>query len=258
MDIEHLAGRPEARSVTFTDMDVAKDGRSFRGYAAVYGQEADLGKFIEVMVPPALSQDVVNRSGNLPMLWDHNASLPPLATTGGGSLRVTSDKKGLLVEADIDERHMLGPTIMSMLERGDVKGMSFGFMVDRAKGQNLEQRNGRVYRTIRGLQKLLDVSPTWNPAYVSTSAELRSLRQMAVLIDDPEQPVQAQEWEQDTSGPDVETPEAVVPDTDADVAPEATEAVVPDEQRTGADSDHEVEAEQRMRRLQMLGLSVPR
>lgn len=250
MDIEHLAGRPEARSVAFTDLDVAADGRSFDGYAAMYGQEADLGDFTEVIVAPAF-RGAPERSGNIPMLWDHNASLPPLATTGGGTLTVTEDGKGLRVKAVIDERHMLGPTLMSMLERGDVKGMSFGFIAGQGNSK-VSLRNGKPHRLIRGFNKLLDVSPTWNPAYEGTSAELRSLREMAVLIDVPQHAPEAEVPEQGERA-DVEDHEAVVPDPVED-------EVVEQEQPSGADDDShwEARAAARKRRLQMLGIALPR
>lgn len=250
MDLEQqlASGRVEARSVAFTDLDVTADGRSFDGYAAVYGQEADLGEWTEVIAGAAF-RGAPERSGNIPMLWDHNPGLPPLATTGGGTLQVTEDNKGLRVRAQIDERHMLGPTLMSMLERGDVKGMSFGFIA--GKGNNkVSMRNGKPHRIIRGFDRLLDVSPTWNPAYSGTSAELRSLRQLATIIDVPEQNPEAEAEEHGENGPDVASHDVVAPDTpamEADVLEE-------DEQLSRA----AFEAEQRGRRLQMMGLTLPR
>jgi HK97 family phage prohead protease len=247
MDLEQQfqSGRPEARSVAFTDLDVAADGRGFDGYAAVYGQEADLGDFTEVIVAPAF-RGAIERSGNIPMLWDHNEAMPPFATTSGGTLEVMADGRGLRVKAQIDERHLLGPTLMSMLERGDVKAMSFGFITGEGNSK-VSVRGGKPHRILRGFDRLLDVSPTWNPAYEGTSAELRSLRQMASLIDVPQQFPEAEVSEPE-DGADVENQGEVVPDQ--------SEAAVPvEEQRSGA--DWQVQAAARKRRLQMMGLSVP-
>jgi HK97 family phage prohead protease len=169
MDLEQqlASGRPEARSVAFTDLDVTKGGRRLDGYAAVYGQETDLGQWTEVIVAPAF-RGAPERSGNIPLLWDHNSTMPPLATTAGGTLEVREDGRGLRVKAEIDERHILGPTLMSMLERGDVSHMSFGF-VARGPNSKAQMRNGRLHRILKGFDKLLDVSPTWDPAYTGTS-----------------------------------------------------------------------------------------
>jgi HK97 family phage prohead protease len=234
MDLEQqfVTGRPEVRSVPFADLDVAPDGRSFDGYAAIYGREADLGDFTEVIVPPAL-RGAVARSGNIPMYWDHNPGMPPLATTAGGTMTVTEDQRGLRVKAQIDERHILGPTLMSMLERGDVRGMSFGFVVGDGNSK-ISRRDGKVHRTLTGFRRLLDVSPTWNPAYPDTSAELRSLRQLATIIDVPQQ-----------------IPEAEAEEHGDGAAGEGHEVAQDPEQRSGA--DWEIQAAARRRRLQMLG-----
>jgi HK97 family phage prohead protease len=259
MDLEQqlASGRPEARSVTFTDLDVTNGGRSLDGYAAVYGQETDLGQWTEVIVAPAF-RGAPERSGNIPMLWDHNAGLPPLATTGGGTLEVQEDGRGLRVKAQIDERHMLGPTLMSMLERGDVKGMSFGF-VARGPNSKAQMRNGRLHRILKGFDRLLDVSPTWDPAYSGTSAELRSLRQLATIIDAPEQDPQAEVTEHGEDGPAVEDHDVAVPDATTEEPAATTEdSEEPVESEEEQRSRAALEAEQRRRRLQLLGVAIPR
>lgn len=248
MDLEQqfAQDRAEARSVAFTDLDVSTDGRSFDGYAAVYGQETDIGEYTEVIAPGAF-RSAIQRSGNIPLLWDHNAGLPPLATTAGGTLTVVEDGKGLRVKAAIDERHMLGPTLISMLERGDVRGMSFGFVAG-AGNSKVAVRNDRPRRTLTGFKRLLDVSPTWDPAYSGTSAELRSLRQMATIIDTPQQVPEA-EAEEQGDGADVEGHEiVVVPSVE----------VMEEEQRAGADAGHEARTAARRRRLQMMALTLPK
>jgi HK97 family phage prohead protease len=186
MDLNNIPiGSAEARSAPFVDLDVTKNGREFDGYAAIYGEETDLGNYIEVVLPPAF-RSALSATSNLPMLWDHNASMPPFATTKAGTLNVQEDRRGLRVQATIDERHILGPTLMSMAERGELHGMSFGFVTG-PRDNKVQQRNGRVVRNITGFKALLDVSPTWNPAYAGTSAELRSLTTLGASVLVPEQ-----------------------------------------------------------------------
>jgi HK97 family phage prohead protease len=273
-DIHRIAETPEARSVAFTDLDVSKGGRVFDGYAGVYGQEADLGKFIEVMLPPALRSGL-EASPNVPMLMHHNEALPPFATTGAGTLKLSEDRRGLRVQAEIDERHFLAPTLMSMMERGEVRGMSVGMITGRGNNK-VSYRDGRIYRAITGIKKLLDVSPTWDPAYRDTSAELRSLTQAfetaPVLI--PEQ-LPDGESQSVEDGPDQETTEVATDTPTCDTcgqaleagaehvcAPEAAAEQVAEEseeQRSGAEATFdEVAHAARTRRLQMLGLTLPR
>lgn len=261
MDFDIIADGAEARSVAFTDMDVKKGGRGFRGYAGVYGQEFDAGAFIETMLPP-MFRSAIAQSPNVPMLWHHNESLPPFATTGAGTLELSEDRRGLLVNVEtIDERHLLGPTLISMVERGEVRGMSVGMVVGR-QNQKITQRDGKVHRALHGLNKLLDVSPTWEPAYEGTTAELRSLteafQQVPALV--PEQ-IHEGESQSVVDGPDHQETAEVVPDgrpADACEHGEACglpECQAPEEQRSGAG---ESSSAARKRRLQMMGLSLPR
>jgi HK97 family phage prohead protease len=259
--MDQIAEQAEARSVAFTDMDVTKNGRAFEGYAGVYGQEFDAGKFIETMLPP-MFRSAIGASPNVPMLWHHNDQFPPFATTGGGTLHLSEDRRGLRVRVDeIDERHILGPTLISMLERGEVRGMSVGMVVG-SGNQKLTQRNGRVHRAITGLKKLLDVSPTWEPAYEGTSAELRSLTEAFQQVPalEPEQ-VHDGEPESVVDGPIQQAAEDEVPATVCEHGEDCEScqapAEEPDEQRSGASDDPTVAAAARRRRLQLLGIELP-
>jgi HK97 family phage prohead protease len=266
-------GQVEARSVAFSDLDVTKNGRRFDGYAAIYGEESDLNKksggampFTEVILPPAF-RNALASTENLPMLWDHNAAMPPFATTKAGTLKVEEDRRGLRVQAEIDERHILGPTLMSMAERGEVVGMSIGFVTGR-KDNKLSYRNGQAYRAITGFKRLLDVSPTWNPAYAGTTAEMRSLTTLGAVALIPEQ-LHDGEPQSAVDGPGIQedAAEAVCETCEQDVCacdtpPQDQDAREDDgasEKRdAGAAEDWESAAAARRRRLQMMGLSLPR
>jgi HK97 family phage prohead protease len=165
--------RPESRSAEFTDMEVGRDGWSFEGLLSVYDSTADLGDWTESFARGAYRK-VLASGDNVPMLYHHNETLPVLATTKGGTLTLKDDAKGLRVKADLAQ-HYVGEAVRELVKRGDITGMSPGFVAGKGNSK-LEKRNGRVHRTIVGLKKLLDVSPTWLPAYTGTTAELRSLR----------------------------------------------------------------------------------
>jgi HK97 family phage prohead protease len=268
---DHLipADQPEARSVSFTDMDVSKGGRVFEGYAAVYGQEFDAGAFVETMLPPTLRSGIA-ATPNCPMLWNHNQTMPPFATTGAGTLELAEDRKGLRVKAEIDERHILGPTLISMIERGEVRGMSVGMVVGR-QNQKLSERAGRMHRAITGMKKLLDVSPTWEPAYEGTSAELRSLTEAfqqvpalvpeQVPVGEPQSVGDGQHREAAGVAPDTPTFTCACGaayDNESDLRGHACEPGEPDEQRSaGVAPDPMVQAAARRRRLQLLGIHLP-
>jgi HK97 family phage prohead protease len=182
MDLEQqfAQDRVEARSVAFTDVEISKDGWSFEGLAAVYDQEVDLGDFTE-SVNRGAYRKAVPSSGNIPMLYHHNAMLPVLATTGAGTLRLSDEVRGLRVKAAIAQ-HYVGEAVRELVKRGDIRGMSAGFIVGRGNSR-VEQRASKPHRSIMNFKQILDVSPTWNPAYTGTTAELRSLRVLQVVED---------------------------------------------------------------------------
>jgi HK97 family phage prohead protease len=271
MDLEQqlATDRVEARSVAFTDVDTSKDGWSFEGLAAVYDQETDLGQYTESMARGSYRK-VLSRGDNVPMLHDHNVMLPVLATTGGGTLKLADDAKGLRVKADI-AKHFVGEAVRELVSRGDIRGMSVGFIAGSGNSR-VESRGGKLHRTLTDFKRLLDVSPTWEPAYAGTSAELRSLRalQMAEDVDQAQQLLTGAVPQLEDGAQVEETAEPS--ESEAEKDPETCDkcgaALVADaehscaegEQRSGAPADDEsvVAAAARRRRLHMMGLTLPK
>lgn len=165
--------RAEARSVAFTDLETTNDGWNFRGLAAVFDHVADLGDFTEEVGRGSIRKGLKN-SPNVPMVYDHNMSLPILATTGGGTLGLKEEARGMDVRTTLPQ-HFIGEAVRELVKRGDIRGMSFGFVAGPGNSR-VERRDGRPHRILTGFRRILDVSPTWDPAYQGTSAELRSLQ----------------------------------------------------------------------------------
>lgn len=240
-------GQPEVRSVQLTDVSVSDDGLRFSGYAAVFDKVANLGDFTEEIRRGAFRK-VLSKSDNVPMYWDHDERIPPLATTRGGTLRLSEDATGLHVEAELDNDHYMTSTLRSMVRRGDVTGMSFGFVVGQGN-QIVEERAGMPHRVLTGFRMLLDVSPTWNPAYEGTSVEMRSaLAEVRKAQLESEQRVVSGEYQQADDG---------ATDVGTDVVQEAADEVA-QERDSGVSEAIGVELAARGRRLQMLALSIPK
>ena len=163
----------EARSVDFVDAELT--GMNFRGYAAVYdlpwsdGLTESVG-YVEKIARGAFRK-ALSRSENVPLLWQHDPN-KLLATTHAGTLKLSEDGKGLLVEASLPNT-TLGNDVREHIERGEVRGMSYGMETERGDSLTSKQ-SGRWTRTIANIQRLLDVTLTWNPAYTGTSVELRA------------------------------------------------------------------------------------
>jgi len=148
---------------------VDQEDSSFKiaGYAATFNREATGLNFREVIAPGAFSRSL-SEENPVFLLVNHNTDDIPLAATHSGTMRLSEDAQGLLMEADLDPLNPRAQELFSAIKRGDVNKMSFAFSVG-PDGQTKE--NG--LRTLTDLD-LFEVSAVTWPAYDSTSIGARS------------------------------------------------------------------------------------
>lgn len=158
------------------DMEVRAegDGLTFRGYAAVFDTlSEDLGGFRERIAPGAFTRAVnATRNGQaeVKMFLNHNQDIA-LASTKGGTLRLSEDDRGLVAEATLED-DVFGQYVSKAVRRGSISAMSFGFSVAKGGDSWTQDHKERTLHTVR----LYEVSPvTGWPAYSATSASVRSL-----------------------------------------------------------------------------------
>lgn len=164
------------------DLRAASDGgMTFTGYAAVFNSRSeDLGGFRETIAPGAFTRTLQRDTRSIRMFLNHNSDVV-LASTRAGTLRLAEDAKGLAVTADLPDT-TAGNDLATLLRRGDVNSMSFGFQVVKdswtdAKGNPAPAWEG-AQRTLEEV-RLFEVSAvTGWPAYPATSAAVRSLAEM--------------------------------------------------------------------------------
>ena len=164
----------ERRSVELVDAEMK--GRLFRGYAAVFDTPwsdrlTEATGYVE-KVARGVFRKALSRSNNVPLLLEHDPH-QLLATTQSGNLRIKEDGKGLLTEAKLPD-NALAEYARSLIDAGDMRGMSYGVTLDPRRDTMLVKEGNVFVRRITGVQELLDVSLTWQPAYTATSVELRS------------------------------------------------------------------------------------
>ena len=137
------------------------------GYAAVFDAlSEDLGGFREKIAAGAFSKTL---GGDVRALFNHDES-QILGRTKSGTLRLTEDNHGLLVDFTPPETAAAEHVIEAM-RRGDIDQMSFGF---RTRGDIWEETDGEIVRTLTEVE-LFDVSLVTFPAYPQTEAALRGL-----------------------------------------------------------------------------------
>lgn len=165
-----MIAEAEKRTIeTEVRASVTEDGMvRMVGYAATFDREADGLPFREVIKPGAFKRSL-DRGDDVFLLVNHDTDELPLARRSSGTLSVTEDATGLLVEATLDPKNPRAAELASALERGDVDKMSFAFTV--APEGSTRTKDG--LRELRDLN-LFEVSVVTWPAYSDTTVGLRS------------------------------------------------------------------------------------
>lgn len=148
--------------------DNAEAGMTFSGYAAVFNSESEPLPFTEVIAPGAFARSLKSRN-DVKLLVNHDTGRV-LGSTRANTLRLIEDANGLRAEADLPPTSD-GKDISILLQRGDIRSMSFGFTVP--AGGDSWNAEGTV-RTLKSV-RLHEVSIVTFPAYEATSASVRSL-----------------------------------------------------------------------------------
>jgi HK97 family phage prohead protease len=145
------------------------DGMTFTGYAAVFNSPSEPLPFIERIAPGAFKRSLRARN-DIKLLWNHDTG-SVLGSTRAGTLKLEEDNYGLRVTAVLPETS-LGKDVRTLVQRGDVNAMSFGFSVP-ANGDTWNTDG--TERTLRSV-RIHEVSIVAFPAYTSTAgtASVRS------------------------------------------------------------------------------------
>ena len=157
-------------------LDDSADGFSLTGHAAVFGQLSEnLGGFREKIKRGAFRK-ALSAERNVVALWEHDARWL-LASTRAGTLVLREDPKGLRASMDVAPTSY-ADDLRTLVERGDLHQMSFGFTV---ATDEWHEKDGEVLRTITEIDRLFDVSAVAMPAYPQTDLAANSLDPELVL-----------------------------------------------------------------------------
>nr|MDT0658039.1 HK97 family phage prohead protease [Micromonospora sp. DSM 115978] len=150
----------------------ADSKRAIGGYAAIFGRYSrNLGGFVEVVDQRAFNKSRGDGWPDVIARYNHDDNML-LGTTGGGTLRLATDDTGLSYEVDPPAARQ---DIVELVQRGDVRKSSFAFRVAGQGGEEWTTTDqGYPLRSLVSVQ-LVDVAPVNTPAYVDTTAALRSL-----------------------------------------------------------------------------------
>lgn len=152
------------------------DGMTLRGYAAVFDSPSQPLPFTEIIAQGAF-RDSLNSRNDVKLLWNHDTGTV-LGSTRAGTLKLSEDAKGLLVEAQLPMTQA-GKDAAILIQRGDVNAFSFGFRVP-ANGDEWPSADQRILKRVN----VHEVSLVAFPAYTATegTASVRAMTELADKI----------------------------------------------------------------------------
>lgn len=164
----------ETRAIlTPLELRAADEGavRTGVGYAALFDTWTDIGgMWRERIAPGAFTASLAER--DVLALHSHDSGRV-VGRKGAGTLTLREDNKGLAFENPLPDTND-GRDLIVQLERGDIAGMSIGFVAVRAEWDETKEVTERTI-----LEALLfEITYTAYPAYRDTEVALRSLERI--------------------------------------------------------------------------------
>jgi hypothetical protein len=151
-------------------------GKVLTGQPIVYDERTDLGWYDEIIDNGALAETDLR---DVRFLVNHNTDMIPLARSRNNNANSTMqmevvEGKGMSIRVDLDtENNAEARSLYSAVERGDISGMSFMFIVDKDSWDDINTEHPT--RHVRSISRVFEVSAVTFPAYEATSIQARGL-----------------------------------------------------------------------------------
>lgn len=162
-----------------SDFKLRRDGEDnhpvIEGYFSVFNTNYDMGMGMSESIAPGAFDDAL--TDDIRALIDHETRLV-LGRNTVGTLRLTTDSRGLWGEIDINPNDTDAMNLVARVERGDVSQCSFGF--DILDEETEFRDDGSIHWTIKAV-KLYEVSVCTFPAYKDTAVSCRSQQKEEIL-----------------------------------------------------------------------------
>lgn len=179
------AGR-QVRHFDISDFEFRDEGSSgftFEGVAstvdAPYSVRDMFGDFVETISAGAFNKTLRDSKADVALFVNHDHMGIPLATRGAKTLSLVADPH-LRVKAGLDPARPDVQSIRSAVTRGEMRQMSIGFTVPKARDIWNEDMSERVIKEVN----LIETSIVWRGANPLTSSAMRSLDEfMESLVD---------------------------------------------------------------------------
>ena len=168
----------EVRSLEFElrAEETGNENRAGRitGTPIVFGEWTDRGWCMEQIAPGALNQTDLR---DVRFLVGHDFESIPLARSRNNNenstMQMTVTERGMEIRVDLDiVNNPRAKELYSAVKRGDISGMSFAFLVDKDRWDDLDTDMPK--RTIESISKVIEVSAVAFPQYEGTDLQAAS------------------------------------------------------------------------------------
>lgn len=150
-------------------------GHELTGTPIVFDQRTNLGWYDEIIDRHALDETDLK---DVRFLVNHNTDMIPLARSRNNNENSTMQmivaEEGMNIRVDLDtENNVEAKSLYSAVERGDISGMSFMFIVDKDSWEDID--TDHPTRTVLSIRQVFEVSAVTFPAYSQTSIQARGI-----------------------------------------------------------------------------------
>lgn len=171
---------------TFNGTIDKTDGRLVSGYAVRFNEPSQNLGFIETINKGAITEDTINKSDIYARLnHKEDAVLARCRYGKEGSLTLELREDGLFYMFEAPDTQF-GNELLEHIKRGEISSSSFAFSVDETDktAQRWYKEDGQLKRTIYKIDKLYDVSPVFEAAYLTTSCYSRDAAKAVKEMDE--------------------------------------------------------------------------
>lgn len=153
-----------------------EQSRTIEGYALKFDSPSQFMGFYEVIDRSAIDEDLLKESDIFALFNHDEDKVLARSRYGEGSLSLELRDDGLYYSFEAPNTQY-GNEVIEHIKRGEIFGSSFAFCVPLdGTGDKIERdAQGIVHRTITKIERLFDVSPVFEPAYLGTSCSKRML-----------------------------------------------------------------------------------
>jgi HK97 family phage major capsid protein/HK97 family phage prohead protease len=216
-----------------------EETRTISGYALKFDTPSQYMGFYEKIDRSAINEELIKKS-DIFALFNHDENkVLARSRYGEGSLKLEIREDGLYYEFEAPHTQW-GDEVIEHLKRGEIFGSSFAFMLPLDSTGDIREydENGVLNRTIIKIERLFDVSPVFEPAYLATTCSKRTLD----ILEDIENRAKEQEEVKDEDEKEEIKDEEIKDDDKEQVEEKEQEQ---EQEETKEDEDKEDEKEEK-------------